>query len=496
MENRVYGIITIGIAVALYALAFKNYRKESYNTCLAFIILGGLILRIYTSLDFYLHEWDERYHALVAKNLLQYPLQPMLYTTPLLDYDYKDWAGNHIWVHKQPLPLYSIALSMLILGKNTIALRMPSIILSTLSIFGTFHIGRILSSKKVGLLAAFLFSINGLIIESTAGRVATDHIDVFFYSLITMAVYFLLSSVEINSTKSLVAGATLTGLAILSKWLPALIVLPIWLIYYYQKRGLQAVFKKLLLFVLLVTLIVLPWQLYIIHHFPLEAAWEYAYNKKHLFEALGPHGKPFYFHLARMPVIFGELIYLPLLWLIFTTHSQTVKRNYTKLILLGWILVPYLFFSVAVTKMQGYILFCSTAIFIMTALFFFELRSYKTKYKKTKQLFLILLIALPIRYSIERVKPFSVRDRSPVWISEMKIIDKSQPNKAVVFNCKYPIETMFHTELIAYETIPNLEKLKAIHSEGYEIFMDNHRTIKKEISVLEFATYLEITGDK
>ena len=285
MENRIYGTITIGVAVLLYALAFNNYKKENYRKGLYFILLGGLLLRIFTSMDFYLHEWDERFHALVAKNLIAHPFKPMLYSVPLLEYDYKNWAGNHIWVHKQPVPLYSMALSMLILGKNAIALRVPSILLSTISIYATFKIGKILAGAKVGMLAAFLFSINGLIIESTAGRVATDHVDVFFYSLVTISVYLLLRSVDNNSTKTLVAAALCTGLAILSKWLPALIVVPIGVLYAYQKQSIKKILTNLTVFILIVLAIVIPWQAYIMYSFPMEAAWEYEYNKKHIFEA-------------------------------------------------------------------------------------------------------------------------------------------------------------------------------------------------------------------
>jgi len=496
MENRIYGIITIAIATILYTLAYKNYKKDNYQICIAFIILGGLLLRVYTSMDFYLHEWDERYHALVAKNLLQNPLKPMLYTNPLLGYDYKNWTANHIWVHKQPFSLYSMALSMLVFGKNTLALRIPSILLSTTSILASYKIGKILASKKVGVFAAFLFSINGLIIEMTAGRVSTDHIDVFFFSLITIAIYFLLRSVEQKSKISLAIGSIITGLAILSKWLPALIALPVWFIYAYHKQNFKNLFKDLILFILIVLTVVTPWQLYIQNAFPIESAWEYEYNKRHIFEALESHGKPFYYHFDRMRIIFGEIIYLPLTWLVVSAFKQKPNKNLSKSIIAIWILIPYFFFSYATSKMQGYILFCSSAIFIMTGMFFYELESYKTKYIRSKNIILILLIALPIRYSIERIKPFSNRDRNPEWIKEMKQIDTEKTNQAVVFNCKFPIETMFHTNLIAYESIPDIKKLKSIRSMGYEIYIDNYKEIKEEVSTLDFVNYLEISGSK
>jgi len=73
---------------------------------LFFIVLSGFLFFVYTASDFFLHVWDERYHALVAKNLTKHPFFPTLYDKPILPFDYKSWVGNHIWLHKQPLPLW------------------------------------------------------------------------------------------------------------------------------------------------------------------------------------------------------------------------------------------------------------------------------------------------------------------------------------------------------------------------------------------------------
>ncbi len=454
-------------------------------------MLGGLLLRIFTSLDFFLHAWDERFHALVAKNLIDNPFKPMLYKTPLLGYDYKDWSANHIWVHKQPLPIYAMALSMVIFGKNVIALRLPSILLSTLAIYSTYKIGQFLDSKKVGLMAAFLFSINGLIIEQTAGRVATDHYDVFFLSLISFAVYFMMKHVEKGKTSLFLLGGFCTGLAILTKWLPALIVLPIWMIYAYDKNfSIQKIISYSFLFAIIVGAVAIPWQIYIMHEFPQEASYSYTYNKLHFFEALGPHGKPFYFHFDKMRILFGELIYLPFIWLIYSAFKT---RSNTKLLLLAWILIPYIFFSIAVTKMQGYILFCAPAIFIMTGLFYNYLQQFKPKAPWLISLVSVLLFALPIRYSIERIKPFSNKERSPAWISELKRIDRTYPDtKKVIFSCKYPIKAMFHADVIAYEKLPNENELAKIESEGYQIYVEESKPNSSEHNTLEEVRYVHL----
>ena len=383
-----------------------------------------------------------------------------------------------------------MALSMAIFGKNIIALRLPSIILNTLAILSTYKIGQILDSKKVGLMAAFLFSINGLIIEQAAGRVATDHYDVYFLSLISFSVYFMLRHIQKGKLNSFLLGSLFTGFAILTKWLPALVVLPIWMIYaFHKKYKIKKIISYSFLFVFIVTVIALPWQVYIMNAFPSEASWTYAYNNLHFFEALGPRGQPFYFHFDKMRIIFGELIYLPLAWLIYATLKQ---RDNKQLLLLFWILIPYIFFSVAVTKMQGYILFSAPAIFIMTGMFYKHIQQYKTKAPWLIKLISILLFALPIRYSIERVKPFSLADRSPAWITNLKKIDNTPiKTKKVIFNCKYPIEAMFHADVIAYNKLPDDEELAKIKSKGYQIYIENQKLNSVKLNKFEEIQYRE-----
>jgi 4-amino-4-deoxy-L-arabinose transferase len=490
LENNILtGFILIVICFIIYLKSFSFYKEEKFNATILCIMIAGLILRIYTSCDFFLHEWDERYHALVAKNLLDNPFKPMLYTQPILEYDYKSWSDNHIWVHKQPVPLYSMALSMFIFGINEIALRLPSIILSTASIWTTYKIGKLLFSEKTGLLAGFLFSINGLIIEQTAGRVATDHIDVFFFSFIGFAIYFLLTFSKNKNIYFFIVGAVFTSFAILSKWLPALIVLPIWVLSAQTQFKISSIVKYSLLFLTIVTVLVLPWQIYITQQFPLEAAWEYLYNRKHIFEALGPHGHPFYYHFDKMRIIFGELIYIPLLWMIYISLKDISQKN--NLIILIWILIPYLFFSLVKTKMQGYILFTSPAIFIMTAFCFDYLWNINNKRLYFFKFIALMLFLLPVRYSIERIKPFSNIPRYHAWISKMKNLEKeNEGKKVVVVNFKYAIEAMFYTNMVVYEKLPNTNEIEKLLSSGYKVYVDNWQQIPesiKNINPLQFT---------
>ena len=112
MNNLIFGIITISICTFLCYSSWINFKIGKDNIALFLLLLSGLLLRFYLSADFQLHEWDERYHALVAKNMIESPFKPMLYKNPVLPYNYQNWIENHVWLHKQPLPFWFMAASL------------------------------------------------------------------------------------------------------------------------------------------------------------------------------------------------------------------------------------------------------------------------------------------------------------------------------------------------------------------------------------------------
>ncbi|MEI6900592.1 MAG: glycosyltransferase family 39 protein, partial [Bacteroidota bacterium] len=464
----------IVVCIVGYFMAFRAFRANKISRALLFIILCGLLLRIYSSTDLYLHSWDERYHALVAKNMITHPFTPTLRENPVLPYNYQDWPGNHIWLHKQPFPLWMMASSMWLFGIHEFALRLPSLILSILGIFLTFSIARRLYDARVGLLAAFFFSIHGLIVELSGGRVATDHYDLFFLVLIELAIWF---SFRFSENKKLIfniLAAVLLGFAILTKWLPALIVLPLWyIIIHYSKRfTLQETLLNFFLLILTMVLVALPWQIYISHAFPLEYQWESHLNRLHLIQVIEGREGPFYYHLDHLRIQYGELIYIPLVWFFCKLFKK--RRNRARLLLVTWIILPLVFFSLVTTKMQAYTLFTAPAIFIITALFCVYLDRYlsRFKYKWMIALLVILLIGLPIRYSIERIKPFSVQERNPLWARELRQLnDKKYPEGTILFNTKYPVEAMFYTHLNAYPSLPDQTTLEILLHDGHQVLV-------------------------
>jgi 4-amino-4-deoxy-L-arabinose transferase-like glycosyltransferase len=148
MTNLVFGIIISLICMAGYIYSWRMQSRENYPWAILILVLCGFILRVFVATDLFLHPWDERFHALVAKNMMNHPFLPTLYENPVLPFDLKDWSANHIWVHKQPFPLWCMALSMKIFGINEIALRIPSLLASTFGIIAIYKVGEYLFSKK------------------------------------------------------------------------------------------------------------------------------------------------------------------------------------------------------------------------------------------------------------------------------------------------------------------------------------------------------------
>jgi 4-amino-4-deoxy-L-arabinose transferase len=358
----------------------------------------------------------------------------------------------------------------------------------------TYKIARIIYNHRIAFISAFLFAIHGLIIEVGSGRVATDHVDLFFLFFIELSVYWaLLYATKQRRIYNLFFSFSL-GAALLSKYMPALIVLPVWLLFALENKKITK--KELLiqftLIVSLVALIVLPWQIYIHLKFPLESVWESHYNFRHLTEVIEEQTGGWFYHFSRMRIIYGELIYIPVIRFTYKTFRNS--KNLKRYGILIWIWVPFLFFSFARTKMQGYTLFAAPALFMVTALFWEYLYRFRKRirYKWLTYSLLVLLIGLPVRYSIERIKPFNEIERAPEWVGQIKALNKVPHSpKAVIFNVKRPIETMFYTDFVAYRNYPEMADISKLKEQGYDIFLANDSTFLSEDKRIKHLSFKE-----
>jgi len=470
-----YGQVGILILVVVsYLLAIVFYNKGQIRVSLLFILLSGLGLRVLTSSDLYLHDWDERFHALVAKHLSEHPLKPTLYETPPLPYDYKEWYQNNVWLHKQPLPLWGIAVSLYLFGNNEFAVRIPSIILSVLSILLTYKIIKFYLNERVALLSAFLQSINGFIIELCAGRVATDHVDTFFLFFTELAILFVVLYANKKSMWYLMGIGFSIGLAVLCKWLTAYFVLLVWLMTVYNKTPIRIILGGLGIILVSSLVVFLPWQIFILSAYPQEALWEYHFNSMHMFQTVEGKEGGILYYISKARITWNELVYLLFIWFVY---SNIRLRNTNRWVILVWVLIIYGFFTIASTKMPAYVLPAAPAIFAIISDAVLEIYTVLKlkKYTFFAYAFLIITIGLSIRYSIERIKPFKTDNNAIATADYARHIDQYvNPVKSVIFNCKKNIEVMFYSDVIAYAYIPSQKQINELKIQGWHVYIIDH----------------------
>lgn len=150
-------------------------RSNFAGPVLLFLVALGLRLWAAT-LDPFLNDWDEVYHAVVAQNLVAHPFTPMLFTEAALPTT-TSWAEQHIWLHKPPFFLWQMACAIKLIGAHPWAVRLPSALWTALMVPAVWRIGSLLRNERTGLVAAGLVTCSYLLQELVAGSINTDHND-------------------------------------------------------------------------------------------------------------------------------------------------------------------------------------------------------------------------------------------------------------------------------------------------------------------------------
>lgn len=488
MNETSYGFLFVFSLLPILA-SFIAYFKGRNQLALWLLIFGGLCLRLtLISFDQYLHQWDERFHALVAKNMMSNPFKPMLISDPVLEYNYKHWWNNHIWVHKQPLFLWQIAISLKIFGISEFAVRIPSALMGTALIYFVYHIAMYWSkNEKVAYLAALLSALSFFQLGLTVGNINLDHNDLSFLFYITVSIWAWTKYLQkINLQWSITVGFFI-GCAILIKWLTACVIFGGWGLYILLNQSHRKSFISylhILFAIATAALIVVPWQIYIMHEFPLEAAYSYELNRLHITKALDGHSGSNWYHLRIFRTNYRYYLGgFMLLGITISLFKRTRPIRSLSIVFLSMIVVVYGFFSIIVaTKMPAFTFMISSLVYLYMALGiivllerFLNQISISGVVKRFCEVVFFVVISFSILRPVEIIDFRTNPDKTTLQQIEhteiFKSIDQKWIDEYIIFNCLpfEQFELMFYRGGIAYAGFPTKQELQTLKKKGYKI---------------------------
>lgn len=465
--NQLLGF-TIAFIFALISIIL--FVRKNYSWSILFLFASGLLIRFTTAtLNPYLSTWDEQYHALVARNMMEHPFKPMLYLEPVLDYDYKVWISNHVWLHKQPWFLWQISLFFKMFGVDETVLRWPTAIMFSLLILVIYRIGKLLADPEVGWLSAFLYTFSLFYVDFVSGGTFSDHNDAAFIFYVTLSILAWLEYENDHRRKWIFLIGLLAGIAFLNKMAAGLLVYAGWpasLLFIKGLKGKIAEAGRMFISLFVTVVVALPWQLYILQRFPAEALHEFGMFSAHLTQGVETHRESVFYYLEQLPVQFGgRLVYLfllPGLFLLF----RSVRQNGTRYGLLVMLILVYLVFSLAGTRMPMYCGIVFSMIFLALGAFTSYCIRQTGKFIPAKWMTYLLVPVLG--YLAVASLDMKQLDnwhsvKNPNWkqFRMAALVDKyagtvASGNRCVVFNCGVTnsVMYMFYNGTTAYGRYP------------------------------------------
>lgn len=446
----------------------------------------------------YLYEWDEQFHALVAKNLAKDPLVPKLIPYHPLHVAQDTWSDGIIWLHKQPLFTWQMALSIKLFGANAFAVRFPSVLFHGFLIIAIYRIGTIVFNRKTGFIAALLAMHSAYLLGLISGRISTDHNDFIFLCYITFSFWAWFEWNLTANRKWLYWIGIFVGCAILTKWLVGLLIFAGWgilLIPKLKKDSWWIAIKPLFISFGISLLVSMPWQIYTYIRFPAEFKREMSYNSKHVTAAVENHVGDAWYHFDRISSMYfpkTDFLMVFLICTLFLILAKNVRKEY-KISILVSIAVIYLFFTLVKTKMPSFTAPVFGLVVLIIAFGLTEITK-RIPYHWLQRTTLLLLTLLMINWFLKpaptlanygfQTHPVEIAGRKEMMrVFQFMTECKSSNNKRVVFGIDFfpfsHISWMFyHDNDIAYPFLPDESQVKELKQKGYDVLVIRNHKLK------------------
>ncbi len=466
-------ILTMLLGFGFIFSSILVFLKGRIKLGLLFLSVGGFILRFFIiKLDPFIYTWDEEFHALVAKNMMTGPLKPMLYANPVLPYAVSNWCCNHVWLHKGPVFLWLIAISLKFFGANEIALRLPSIIMSTLMIVLLFRMGKLLVNRSVGYFAAFLFATANYQLEMCSGIIPSDHNDVAFMFFVCASFWAWIEYQSSGKIYWIIIIGLFSGLAVDTKWIMGFLVFFCWLLTVIldsEKRKQWHSYKDLLKSFLIALFVSASWYVYALIRFPAEMVATFKSYSDTFFTVVENHSGGWYFHLDLLSVHYGWIVPFVLLLCFYFFYKTLGKRNNFKILLVSWFLFVEIFYAFAQTKMPLFTIIVAPVVYLSVGNgLLLAVEYFSMKIERFRMPILLVCIVLIGFYNtgIGEIEGHHTNTGLMVYQREKYIhnaaifrdVAKKLPQKDyTIFNCKdfNAVQLMFYSGITSYDYIPD-----------------------------------------
>ncbi|HTB32453.1 MAG TPA: glycosyltransferase family 39 protein [Bacteroidia bacterium] len=482
-ERRV--IFWIGFGLLLVSILFHAFKRN--RPAVIFLLIASFFLFLYAAISIpFLMPWDERLHALVAKNMMKHPLVPTLYEEDPLSLPYS-WIQTHIWVHKQPFFLWQSMLSFKIFGVNEFAYRFPGVLLGCAMVYACYRSGKLLGNYSIGYCAAFLTATSMYTYRLISGVACLDQNDLVFMEYISLSIWTMIEYLYSGKKYWIVLTGLFSGFAVLTKWVVGLLVYFIWSFYtLFKHKWRLKQFGSMLISLFITLVIAIPWQVYIFIKYPYETQIEYGHNLKHFTNVLDGHDGSFTFYINGMGEQFGRLVpFVILIAFLFFYFKSTDKK------LSLWIIISivgaYLFFSLAKTKMPSFTTVVIMPIYLSIAFLICSLTDWifkKLNFSSNFKILGVLVVFIPLGFSrfdfdlltdtdslLAGGECFNMINHNKQVFQNLKL-----PSNAVLFNIKgyNNIDAMFYTGLPAYNFIPSESQYNELVAKGKRVAVFLH----------------------
>ncbi|MCP2072422.1 UNVERIFIED_ORG: 4-amino-4-deoxy-L-arabinose transferase-like glycosyltransferase [Pseudomonas lini] len=285
--------------------------------------------------------------------------------------------AGEIYADKPPLFMWAVALFIQLTHLPKVALYLPALLASAVTTACLYDLGRRLWGRRVGVIAALLF----LATYQTYSILRTGQIDGFLALWTILGIYGLCRHLLLGPAwRWYYVACAAMGLGIISKgvgFLPVLMLIPY---VYAVRKGWNGVVSMpgeagrwwlgLAVALAAIALWLVPLLVIVAQGSPDSLAYAEEILLKQTagrYANAWEHREPFWYFLVQVIPKYWLPIFFMLPWLVPAWRRQLLKHDARVLLLLGWVLLVLLFFSLSSGKRKLYIFPALPALILLVA---------------------------------------------------------------------------------------------------------------------------------